>query len=506
MWVSSLEFNNIKSFAVTGTINLSKNVNVLLGANNSGKSTIIRVLYLLQQRGLTVEDIRIGETVSNGYIKLEEVDNLFFQQFTSSSASLTIQIYADRGNNNPPLLRLETGQNPQNPIATCPAVEPQNFIYPYLSKRKVSGYGQNINIQQEREVPDTLINLVAKVDRLANRHHPNHEEFEQACNAVLGFPITTFPSVNGKQAGIIVDRYNNIPLESMGEGVPNLLGLIVNLCMAERKLFLIEEIENDVHPLALKSLLELVARKAEYNQFVISTHSHIVTTYLGAVSEGKVFEVTLSPYTDTNRLPTSTCKEAVTSEERRAALKALGYELDDYGIAKGWLFFEESSAERIVRDFLTPWFAPRLRGRIGTVAAQGTSDVEPRFKDFNRLFVFLHLEEMYKNCAWVIVDGESSGREVIIRLKDKYLPHGWTDDHFLTLSQDDFERYYPDIFQEDATAALSIRNKKDKKEAKEKLLEKVLTWIVANEAEAKAEFEKSAHEVIDILYTIECAL
>src|SRR5436190_24170739 len=91
-------------------------------------------------------------------------------------------------------------------------------------------------------------------------------------------------------------------------------------------------------------------------------------------------------------------------------------------LTKTWLFFEESSAERIVRDFLIPWFTPKLRGRIKTVAAQGTSDVEPRFKDFNRLFVFLHLEEVYKNCAWVIVDGESSGQNVIRELKEQYVP------------------------------------------------------------------------------------
>jgi AAA ATPase-like protein len=502
MWVSTLEFNNIKSFAASETINLSKNVNVLLGANNSGKSVIIKVLYLLQKTLFSLEDIRIGQNDVNGFIRLEDVDSPHFRQFSNQSRSVSLQIFADRRNNNPIQLKVSDNQG----YNTVTAQEPQNFIYPYLSKRKVTIYRQDINISWERGVLDTLENLVAKVDRLANPYDPHHKEFEQACSEILGFPITTFQSGNGKQAGIYIDSFTNIPLESMGEGVPNLLGLIVNLCMANNQLFLIEEIENDVQPLALKSLLELVARKAQNNQFVISTHSHIVTTYLGAVPESKVFETALSPYTDTDRVPTSTCNETVTSEERRAAIKALGYELDDYGIAKGWLFFEESSAEQITRDFLIPWFAARLRGRIRTVAAQGTSDVEPRFKDFNRLFLFLHLQEMYKNCAWVIVDGESSGREIITKLKDIYIPHGWTEDHFLTLAQDNFECYYPEVFHADATAALSIRNKKDRKAAKEKLLEEVLEWIVTNEAEAKAEFEKSAHEVIDILRSIETIL
>jgi hypothetical protein len=57
----------------------------------------------------------------------------------------------------------------------------------------------------------------------------------------------------------------------MGEGIPHLLGLINDLCLAENKLFLIEEPENDIHPKALKRLLDLIIQKSQSNQFVIST-------------------------------------------------------------------------------------------------------------------------------------------------------------------------------------------------------------------------------------------
>lgn len=506
MWISSLEINNIKSFETSEQISLSRNMNILLGPNNSGKSTIIKVLYLLQQRRLEIEDIRIGSDTASGYIKLTDVNIRHFKDYIGSHMPI-LRINAIRTATNWPLLDLQTAEAAFTPFPLVPSTEPHNFIYPYLSKRKVGSYQQDVGTPFEREVSDTLNRLVAKVDRLANKNHPRHEEFEQACVDILEFPITAFQSSNGKQAGIIIDEYNNIPLDAMGEGVPNLLGLIVNLCMARDKLFLIEEIENDVHPGALKKLLELISKKAEYNQFVISTHSNIVARYLGAIPSSKVFQIAMSPYTSENRLPTSICRAAATPKERREALEALGYELTDYYLAKGWLFFEESSAERIIREFLIPWFAPRLRGRIGTIAAQGTGDVEPRFKDFNRLFVFLHLsEEIYKNYAWVIVDGENSGREVIAKLKDMYVPRGWAEDRFLTLSLDNFECYYPSIFSEDVSVALNIKNKDAKREAKRQLLEKVLDWIVSNEQEAKAEFEKYAAEVIGIIRSIETSL
>src|SRR6266851_3613867 len=126
MWVSSLEFNNIKSFAASGTINLSKNVNVLLGANNSGKSTIIRVLYLLQRNSFTPGDIRIGQNNVTGFIRLDDVDNPHFQQFSGQSISFSLKIYADRRNNNQIHLKVSDNQG----YSMVPTQEPQNFIYP----------------------------------------------------------------------------------------------------------------------------------------------------------------------------------------------------------------------------------------------------------------------------------------------------------------------------------------------------------------------------------------
>jgi len=89
----------------------------------------------------------------------------------------------------------------------------------------------------------------------------------------------------------IVSNRDNIPLDMMGEGIANLLGLIVDLCMAENQLFVIEEPENDVHPKALKKLLNLIAEKSVNNQFIITTHFNIVAKYLGAHPNCKLFSV-----------------------------------------------------------------------------------------------------------------------------------------------------------------------------------------------------------------------
>lgn len=506
MWVSSLEINNIKSFAASGAISLDKKMNIILGANNSGKSTILRVLYQMQnQASLTISDIRIGATDASAYLALEEVDNSNIANLMNRGYGPGIHISGSRLSGPGSLQVVMKSGSAENALSIN-VMEPNNFIYPYLSKRKVQGYDRQSTRQRSEQVTDNLEFLVAKVDRLANPYYPKHNEFEQACVDILGFPITAFHAADnqGKQAGLIVNEYDNIPIEAMGEGVPNLIGLIVSLCMAKNKLFLIEEIENDIHPRALKSLLELIIKKAEYNQFIISTHSNIVAKYLGSIPGSKIHYVSLAPYTSENRIPTAIYREVGnTPQDRREVLEDLGYDLLDYDLAKAWLFFEESSAERLVREFFIPWFFPDLKGKVNTIAAGGTAKVGPKFEDFDRLFLFLHLESMYKNRAWVLVDGDPSGQKIIDDLKQRYTPGGWTEDKFIKFSKENFEDYYPERFSEKAQAALAIIDKQSKRSAKKALLEEVLAWIISDQEQAKSEFAESAAEVIAILKAIE---
>ncbi|MCH8024248.1 MAG: hypothetical protein IIB43_06015, partial [Candidatus Marinimicrobia bacterium] len=124
---------------------------------------------------------------------------------------------------------------------------------------------------------------------------------------------------------------------------------------------------NDIHPKALKGLLSLIAEKYETNQFIVTTHSHIVTKYLGSNPNSKVFEVKVS---FENRIPSSEIEEVASDvEARRSLLESLGYELIDVDMWESWLILEESSAEKIIREYLIPWFVPKLVGKLRTFSA-----------------------------------------------------------------------------------------------------------------------------------------
>jgi hypothetical protein len=120
--------------------------------------------------------------------------------------------------------------------------------------------------------------------------------------------------------------------------------------------------------------LELIVESSANNQFVVSTHSAIVLRVLGASQGAQIVKVELSE----DPLPISSYSSVpATSESRLAVLRELGYEFSDFDLYDVWLILEESSAERLVRQYFVKWFAPGLVGRIRTVAAEGTGDVEP---------------------------------------------------------------------------------------------------------------------------------
>jgi len=379
--------------------------------------------------------------------------------------------------------------------------EPDNFIYTYLSKRKVTAFDQVVNRDKTRTVSNSLQYLVSKVDRLTNPDHPKSKEYSDLCHSVLGFRVSSIASPHGHQAGILVGGDDYIPIEDMGEGVSSLLGLITDLCVADGNLFLIEEPENDIHPEGLKTILQVIAEKSSNNQFIISTHSNIVMKYLGSEPDSKIFNVELQYQPGT--VPTSTIHEIGSApEERMRVLRQLGYEFYDFDLWEGWIILEESSAEIIIRDYLVPWFAPRL-SRVRTISAGGTGKMEAVFDDFYRLFLFTHLQPQYKGRTWVIADSDESGVEVIQRLAAKYA--SWSPEYFRTWTETDFERYYPSRFAADIDAALS-KNGQAKRSAKDSLLSAVKQFCNEHAEEAERDFKKSASEVISVLQEIEARL
>lgn len=505
MKIDRLRLSNLKSFS-DADLSLDQ-INVLVGRNNSGKSTVIRGVHVIQEGGPEVgpSDLRIGESVANVLISLSDIDK---RHFADVPVDKHIRQSHNRGEKILYKAVLAPGLSVElmiddRPVdrggKQIPNLEPANFIYSYLSKRKVVNFDRVVNLDKSRRVDIDFRNLVSKVDELANPGHPAYEEYRQLCADLLGFTVTAVSAPEGKQAGIMVGRNDRIYIEAMGEGVSSLLGLITSLCSANGNLFLIEEPENDIHPESLKVLLATIIEKSADNQFIVSTHSNIVTKYLGSRPNSKIFEVTLGDY-KAGEVPTSTIRETPrTAVARIDVLRKLGYEVHDLDFWEGWLFLEESSAQAIIEKFLIPWFTEDLGSRIRIVSTGGVTKAKALIDEFWRLFLYAHLEPHYKERAWLLVDGDAIGKKVVEDLRSRY---PWPSDHFRNLRESDFEKYFPSRFQKDVDEVLS-KPHDEKRAAKIELCRRVVEWCHDSPVEARREFEISAPEVIEILREIE---
>lgn len=521
MWISEIEIENIRCFAGKHRINLSKGINLLVGPNNSGKSTIINCLLQLQYASIlsdsdiTSIDEIYGLPASINF-ELRDYESIYFGlpvdlNLVCNMEKLQIVIpFVGRSPFKGATKKIIYYDNNENGIEKdfnkIDEVEPNNFIYPFLSKRKVLSIYNNVDEGSANRVETSLANLTAIVDKLLNRSHFGHKQFIESIENILNLPLTTYAKGNGKKIGLYNSEKTelSISIEKMGEGIPNVLGLLANLFSARKKLFLIEEPENDLHPKALKELCKLIIESSENNQFIISTHSNIVLKYLGAKHDTKIFHIKTHKDEEIPNFKVSTVNEVLNNKDAKIEiLEDLGYEFHDYDHWAAWLFLEESSAEELIRDYFIDWFAPKLKGKLRTYSARSVGEVKSKFKDFNNLFVFIHLESVYKNKAWVIVDNGEDEKKIINSLKENYVTkHNWIEDRFKQFQVHSFEEFYPIMFKEKIEAALN-KEGNEKRNAKSSLLHEVKDWIKNNPETAKIEFEKSAKEVIDILREIE---
>lgn len=515
MQISEISIRNIKSITDSSWLKLSPKINILIGKNNSGKSVFIKSIYQLQnQKSLEDSDIRIGEgeaciefrfkNYDHKIVKIQcPHDNNLDSYLKNHQYEDIVRIKFSKGADNKSRVP-KIYSKVAHPFLDVPFSdkEPDNYIYPLLSKRKFVNYTVLVSQEIVSRVDDTFNNIIVKVDNLTNPSMLAHRKYQETCNDILGFDIFSYQISTGKNAGYFFkDADSSIPINSMGDGTLNIIEFLVYLCVGKNRLFLIEEPENDIHPEALKKLLNLIIEKSANNQFIITTHSNIVMKYLGSEQDTKIFHFTLS--NDSNILKTSIREVGSITEERRAILEELGYDLFDYDIWSAWLLLEESSAEYIIRDCILPWFFPHLSNKLRTLASGGITEVEPKFNDFNRLFLYLHQEPIYKNKAWVFVDGDDIGRETIRKLEEKYSKSGWDTANFKTFKKENFEEYYPDIFKHDKEEIFNEKNRDKKRDLKKQLIEKIKSWIGGNGDLAKEKFKESASEIIELVKLID---
>ena len=491
MHLKKVTIYNYKCFELL-ELQPSNKINVLIGRNNSGKSTLLKAIFSLQDTYYLSGDKRyIGAKTGMG-IKYE----LFEQPMYSSEVTLPGLSASEIAS------ATRSGYFPNG----IQLYEPNNLFYPFWSNRKVSNYEQQVNSGNETSITGNLQNLTSKIDKVKDIEFHGNTIFENACMEALGFRITTRSTPNGKDIFYSTEHQQNIPLKEMGDGVASILGLLCDLCSARNNVFLIEELENDLHPQALNVLLDVIIESSKINQIFISTHSNIVLKRLGSVQETKIFLLKNDSISVGSRLRLTNVTELKSVEERGDALIELGYEFNDIMMHDTWFLFEESSAETLFR-FLINYFFPELALKIKTISARGYKDLFKKYTVLSDLYLFTHLEKIPKNKIWVFIDGDGNEKNESKELENiKSFHTKSAPENFIQFSEHDIECYYPDCFSDRILEINNTSKKEDKKKLKEKLSIDFNQWLVDNPSLAKDQLSIVAQELIGILETISTKL
>lgn len=498
MKIERLRLAGIRCFEDTGWVSLSHRCNIFVGQNNAGKSTLLR--GVLAWQGFPLEendqtgDFRAGAPRVSYELQVSDVpEGTPVRQAHGFNAHVLVRHLRGDRVAHASLPEIYLSDNGGQFINE----RPYHQIVPFVARRKAVNFAETVSLSAISQMNGTFANLYARIDLIAASGHPSNADFQTAVRDIVGLDITTRPSPSGKEAGFYLDREHFITLQRMGDGVSEMVALIVEMCLEEGKVFVLEEPETNLHPKGLKALLGMVRQSSTKNQFIIATHSNVVVRELATDESTKVFRV--SKAGKERNAPSTVTEVPRTATAHMDLLRELGYEFADFDFHDGWLFLEESSAESIIRSVLIPFFAPELRGRLRTFSAGGVTNVEPSVAEFKRLITFVHLEPVYRGRLWVRVDGDEKGEQAIASLLKTF-------DHLdansaATFNERDFERYYPARFTERVEAVLTLSGGA-KRSAKAELLQEVLAWSIASGGEARDEWASSAAEPIELLKQI----
>ena len=175
LWISELQVLNLKSFADSGRLQLSKGINVLVGKNNAGKSTLQQAVLCLQTNqqmlfSQTNEIIRVGSPTATIDIYLQDIAAAYFNIEGISSGNqgkLTIQ-FTSSGKTQTFTPEQEGSLTITN-IKSITNQEPNNFIVPYTLKRFGRGF-ENLTTGNGQAQPtyvfETLPSWQIKFSRL----------------------------------------------------------------------------------------------------------------------------------------------------------------------------------------------------------------------------------------------------------------------------------------------------------------------------------------------------
>ena len=253
-------------FAVPDKVNYGSGLTVMVGPNNSGKSTVIEAVHILNSNKNSIPKSS-RNTINDGMVKIEVEDiigNVITAQTTSNGGS-----YLEKKCNNEPI---EPWKNNLNAFILS---NKRNFVSTFGNngEQDRENYKSNTGNDSYRNDNNLNNNFGGRLTRI---YKGRKSEFDECLKKVISpIPQWTIEELNDNQMYLEFSfGKTNHSSQGAGDGYINIFNIIDSLYDSkEDNIILIDEPEVSLHPDLQKKLFKLLLEYSRDKQIIISTHS-----------------------------------------------------------------------------------------------------------------------------------------------------------------------------------------------------------------------------------------
>lgn len=320
--LKKISFSGYKSFINEVSLDNIKNINLLIGKNNSGKSSVLDVIdYIFAKKNIKIKCVKITQTL------IEEIYNNNFRKDVHLGIGFSygpsiynlglgllnkdIEYYLEKnvstnhndikiidkgyenfshieGNINGSANQLFNSLRFKNPLWV--AAE-RNIIPEVLTKYELKSNGDNAT-----NIIANYLNVADKSEKLIEDKLLNDFNLILDCDAHFD-RIMVQQIEDNKWEIYLVENGERYPISKMGSGLKTILLVLLNLivCNDEKKsnVFLFEELENNLHPALQRRLFNYIYDYAIKNNSLvfITSHSHIAVNSFYDKAEASIYHI-----------------------------------------------------------------------------------------------------------------------------------------------------------------------------------------------------------------------
>lgn len=379
MPIKSFEITNYKCFKDRQVFPKPKLVNLIIGKNNSGKTSFLNVFEYIYSNHAIDYDFKIGPVMhyvlDDNDVKHITVTNKYGYYLDGRPAK-----------ENPgkcqgiDILTSITRKN--NVVTISPRIgDAFNDVFPPDRYTVVSTLDKVIRdsvnsceivkVAAERDVTSEPKNYEVKVDKngknftsvlekIKNHKKSNRQILDnilESLNTILEGEnhfesIDIFDDGNGNNTIHLGERYNEIPITEMGSGLKTLLLVLYHLEIAKEEkkptIFMFEELENNLHPEIQRRLFNLIYDFAIENNVMtfITTHSNVAINCIYGKPETLLYHIVKVSNND-SKIDTITEKDGTYN-----LLNDLGVKASDILQSNGIIWVEGPSDRVYIKRWL----------------------------------------------------------------------------------------------------------------------------------------------------------